>query len=114
MSVWSHFGRVPVLRLCCRYPANRCFIGVFGIPGIRGKGQIMGDETAAGQQPSDDQEQAGTEGAGTEGSIYGGEPAKVTPDKGDDPGSIYGGEPAEETADAGDDEGPPDTSIYGG
>jgi hypothetical protein len=90
------------------------FIGVFQHSRDPGEGKVMGDEETAGQQPSDDQELTGTEETGTEGSIYGGEPEKATPDKGDDPGSIYGGEPEEDTADTGDDEGPPDTSIYGG
>jgi len=78
----------------------------------------MGDEKAAGQQPSDDQERAGTEGERTAGSIYSGARAPADPATGDDPGtpgSIYSGEPETDEPDKGDDDGPPDDgSIYSG
>jgi len=99
------------------------FIGVFGMPGIRGKGKIMGDEKSAGQQPSDEHEKTGKEGEGTagsiySGSIYSGDPAPAQGGTGDDPdapGSIYSGEPEGDEPDDGDDDGPPDDgSIYSG
>jgi len=78
----------------------------------------MGDEKA-GQQPPDDQEQAGTEETGTAGSIYSGEPAPAqgggSGDDPDAPGSIYSGDTEGDEPDDGDDDGPPDDgSIYSG
>jgi hypothetical protein len=97
--------------------------GFFGVPGIRGKGKIMGDEKGAGQQPSDEHEKAGKEGEGTagsiySGSIYSGDPAPAqggTGENPDDPASIYSGDPEGDEPDSGDDDGPPDDgSIYSG
>jgi hypothetical protein len=45
----------------------------------------MGDENAAGQPPAEDQEQPGTEGAGTSGSIYSGGRENAEPGTGDKP-----------------------------
>ncbi len=81
----------------------------------------MGDENATGQ-PADDQEQAGTGGGGTSGSIYSGQPAPAQPDAGDDPDkddSIYSGGPDEpgngpDEPGNGDDGPPDDGSIYSG
>jgi hypothetical protein len=83
----------------------------------------MGDEKA-GQQPPDDQDQAGTEETGTagsiySGSIYSGEPTPAqgggTGDDPDAPSSIYSGDPEGDGPDDGDDDGPPDDgSIYSG
>jgi hypothetical protein len=75
----------------------------------------MGDETAAGQQPTDDQ--AGTEDAGTEGSIYSGvtDPAQGGTEDAGTEGSIYSGETEDDGPEDGDDDGPPDVgSIYSG
>jgi hypothetical protein len=102
--------------------------GFFGIPGIRGKGKIMGDEKNTGQQPSDEHEKAAKEGEGTagsiySGSIYSGDPAPAqggtgqggTGDDPNAPASIYSGEPEGDEPDDGDDDGPPDDgSIYSG
>jgi len=93
------------------------------MPGIRGKGKIMGDEKSAGQQPSDEHEKTGKEGEGTagsiySGSIYSGDPAPAQGGTGDDPdapSSIYSGDPEGDEPDDGDDDGPPDDgSIYSG
>ena len=73
----------------------------------------MGDEKAAGQP--DDQEQAGTGGEATAGSIYSGQPAPAQPDTGDDPDqddSIYSG--GTDDPSNGDDGPPDDGSIYSG
>jgi hypothetical protein len=68
---------------------------------------IMGDEEAAGQQPADDEKQAGTAG-----SIYGGDsgPAQPGADDPDNTASTDSPEPDDD-----DDDSPPDDgSIYGG
>ena len=93
------------------------------MPGIRGKGKIMGDEKNAGQQPSDEHEKTGKEGEGTagsiySGSIYSGDPAPAQGGAGNDPNapaSVDSGEPGSNKPDDGDDDGPPDDgSIYSG
>ena len=105
-------GNISVEYLLAGFPAVNLLTvvlsGFLGLPGFRGKGMIMGDEEAAGQQPGDNEKQAKTTG-----SIYGGDTGPAQPGAEGDPGnsgSINSGDP-----DNGDDDGPPDDgSIYGG